>query len=41
LNDRLAQIIKLSIAIAVFLTYPLSGYVTISIIMDYVEKREY
>jgi len=40
LYDSLAQIIKLSIAIAIFLSYPLSGYVPISIIMTYVLKRE-
>ncbi|XP_034482011.1 glutamate transporter polyphemus [Drosophila innubila] len=39
-EEALAQIIKLSIAIAIFLSYPLSGYVTISIIMIYVLKRE-
>ncbi|KAM8709877.1 hypothetical protein ACLKA7_016650 [Drosophila subpalustris] len=39
-EDALAQIIKLSIAAAIFLTYPLSGYVTINIIMTHILKRE-
>lgn len=41
LFHRLAQIIKLAIAFAVYLTYPLCGYVCIDIIFNhYIFKRE-
>ncbi|KAH8371239.1 hypothetical protein KR093_006715, partial [Drosophila rubida] len=39
-EEILAKIIKMAIAVAIFLTYPLSGYVTVNIIMDYLKKRE-
>ncbi|KAH8398832.1 hypothetical protein KR222_008358 [Zaprionus bogoriensis] len=40
-SEVLAQMIKLALALAVFLTYPLSGYVPIDIIMNhYVLKKE-
>ncbi|XP_062132870.1 glutamate transporter polyphemus isoform X1 [Drosophila sulfurigaster albostrigata] len=39
-EEILAQVIKLGIAVAIFLTYPLSGYVTVNIIMDHLKKRD-
>ncbi|KAH8302450.1 hypothetical protein KR044_006864, partial [Drosophila immigrans] len=39
-DEILAQIIKLAIAVAIFLSYPLSGYVPINIIMDHLKRRE-